>query len=96
MNTEKQDMKAFLAGLQQLQRNDEFEHTISVKATKTCDGGLMVEASMFSNVEKNESGRSELFTCYLYECKSKRVNEAEYERFKYLLLSDVAPEPQQK
>ena len=89
MKTERQDMKAFLADLQQLQRNDEFEHTISVKATKSSEGNLNIEASMVSNIDKDEKGCPEWYFCYLYENKSKRLNEAEYERFKYLLLSDV-------
>ena len=89
MKTERQDMKEFLADLQQLQRNDEFEHTISVKATKSSEGNLNIEASMVSNIDKDEKGVPEWYFCYLYESKSKRVNGSEYERFKYLLLSDV-------
>lgn len=89
-------MKAFLADLQQLQRNDDLEHEIKVAVTKNSDGDVLIEASMISNIEKGENDTNVYFYCYLYEYRSKRENEAELEKFKYLLLSDVAPEPQQK
>lgn len=96
MRTEKQEMKAFLADLQQLQRNDDLEHEIKVSVTKNSNGEVSVEASMISNIDKGENDASVYFYCYLYECRSKRENEAELEKFKYLLLSDVARKPQQK
>lgn len=96
MRTTKQEMKAFLADLQQLQRNDDLEHEIKVAVTKNNDGDVSVEASMISNIDKGENDTNVYFYCFLYEHKSKRENEAELEKFKYLLLSDVAPKPQQK
>lgn len=96
MRTEKQEMKAFLADLQQLQRNDDLEHEIKVSVTKNSNGDVSVEASMVSNIDKGENDASVYFYCYLYENRSKRENKAELEKFKYLLLSDVAPKPQQK
>lgn len=96
MRTEKQEMKAFLADLQQLQRNDDLEHEIKVAVTKNGDGDVSIEASMISNIDKGENDTNVYFYCCLYEYKSKRENEAELEKFKYLLLSDVAPKPQQK
>ena len=96
MRTKKQEMKAFLADLQQLQRNDDLEHEIKVAVTKNSDGDVSIEASMISNIDKGENDASVYYYCYLYEFRSKRENEAEFEKFKYLLLSDVAPEPQQK
>lgn len=89
-------MKAFLADLQQLQRNDDFEHKIKVAVTKNNDGDVSIEASMISNIDKGENDTNVYFYCYLYEYRSKRENEAELGKFKYLLLSDVAPTPQQK
>lgn len=96
MKTEKQEMKEFLAGLQELQRKDNLEHEIKVAVTKNGDGEVSIEASMISNIEKGENDTRIYFYCYLYEYRSKRENEAELEKFKYLLLSDVAPKPQQK
>ena len=96
MRTTKQEMKAFLADLQQLQRNDDLEHEIKVAVTKNNDGDVSVEASMISNIDKGENDANVYFYCYLYEYRSKRENEAELEKFKYLLLSDVSTEPQQK
>ena len=52
MRTEKQEMKAFLADLQQLQRNDDLEHEIKVAVTKNSDGDVSIEASMISNIDK--------------------------------------------
>lgn len=89
-------MKAFLADLQQLQRNDDLEHEIKVAVTKNSGGDVSIEASMTSNIDKGENGASVYYYCCLYEFKGKRENEAEVEKFKYLLLSDVAQEPQQK
>ncbi|MBQ6749865.1 MAG: hypothetical protein IJR02_14675 [Bacteroidaceae bacterium] len=96
MKTEKQEMKAFLAGLQQLQRNDEFEHDIRVNASKTTGGDIEIYVSMYSNIDNRDDGTKACYSCYLYESRSKRENDAEYEKFKYLLLSDVEKEPQQK
>lgn len=89
-------MKAFLSDLQQLQRNDDLEHEIKVAVHKNGDGDVSVEASMISNIDKCENDDNVYFYCHLYEYRSKRENEAELEKFKYLLLSDVAPKPQQK
>lgn len=96
MRTTKQEMKAFLADLQQLQRNDDLEHEIKVAVTKNNDGDVSVEALMISNIDKGDNDDYVYFYCYLYEYRSKRENEAELEKFKYLLLSDVSTEPQQK
>lgn len=96
MRTKKQEMKAFLADLQQLQRNDDLNHEIKVAVHKDGDGDVSVEASMISNIDKGENDENVYFYCCLYEYRSKRENEAELEKFKYLLLSDVAPKPQQK
>ena len=96
MRTTKQEMKAFLADLQQLQRNDDLEHEIKVAVHKNGDGDVSVEASMISNIDKGENDDYVYFYCCLYEYRSKRENEAELEKFKYLLLSDVSTEPQQK
>ena len=77
-------MKAFLADLQQLQRNDDLEHEIKVAVTKNSDGDVSVEASMISNIDKGENGTSVYFYCYLYEYRSKRENEALSQRVETL------------
>ena len=89
-------MKALLAELQQLQMNDNLEHEIKVEVSKSFDGGILLEAWMMSNIEKGENDSNVYFYVSMSERRSKRENEAELEKFKYLLLSDVATKLQQK
>lgn len=89
MRTKKQEMKAFLAGLQQLQRNDEFEHDIQVSVSTVEGESLMVKASFTSNIDGEDDDSMTVYHCCLQDWGTRRENEAEYEKFKYLLLSDV-------
>lgn len=90
MATTKEEMKHLLAGLQQLQRNDEFVHNIGIDARTDSDGDMVIDASFWSVVDKDEDGDFDRYNVSLHQYRSIRYNDAVYEMFKHLLLNDKA------
>lgn len=88
MNTSKEEMKHLLAGLQALQRTDAFAHRIDVETRVCDDGDLVVQGSFSSLVDRDEDGTAKYYYVYLYSSNPLRQNNAEYNKFKELLLGD--------
>ena len=90
MKEDLDSMKSILNKLQQLQMDDNFQHGIEIEATSYRDDGeRFINAKFRSNTMKDDDGDPS-FVCVLFrERFHRRVNDAEFGKFKYLLLSDV-------
>ena len=82
-------MKAFLLALQKLQSEDDFNHGFRVDYLVDDEGFITIEGSFYSNIDKNNEGDTVTYHCHIADYKTKRENEAEFEKFKFLLMSDA-------
>ena len=90
MKEDLDSMKSILNKLQQLQMVDNFQHEIHIEASfDREDGERFINATFRSNTMKDDDGSSTYVCVTLNESCHRRVNEAEFEKFKHLLLSDV-------
>ncbi len=90
MKEDLDSMRSILNKLQQLQMADNFQHEIYIEASfDREDGERFIEASFRSNTMKEDAGDQTYVDVSFGERFHRRVNEAEFEKFKYLLLSDV-------
>ena len=89
MKTEIEKMKELLSGLQQMQMDDNFDHDVEVSSYSIEGDGLQIRARFLSNIDTDDEGEPVSYHISICQWKSERENDAEYAKFKYLLMSDV-------